>query len=152
MRISARADYAVRATVELAAAPPDRATTAESVAMSQEIPHRFLDSILADLRRAGLVTSSRGSAGGYRLARPAAEISVADVVRATDGPLVSVRGARPPDLVYPGAAATLLPVWIALRANVRDVLEHVTLADLVAGDLPARVRELAEDPGAWQNP
>ena len=151
MRISARADYAVRAAAELAAADHDGPVRAESLARAQDIPHRFLEGILSDLRRDGLVTSHRGAGGGYRLARPADEITIADVVRAVDGPLVFVRGNRPSDLEFQGAAAPLLHVWVALRANVRAVLETVTLADLVSGSLPDEVRALTEGESAWSN-
>jgi Rrf2 family protein len=152
VRISAKADYAVRAAITLAAAEPETDVAAEAIARSQDIPYKFLEAILTDLRREGVVTSSRGPRGGYRLSRPAGQVTVADVIRAVDGPLVSVRGERPPDLAYVGAAEPLLPLWIGLRANVRSVLEGVTLADLAAGRLPGRVRRLAEDPQAWENP
>jgi Rrf2 family protein len=151
MRISARADYAVRAALLLAAALDDDPLKAEAIADAQQIPRKFLESILNDLRHGGLVISQRGANGGYRLARPAEAISIADVIRATDGPLVSVRGVRPPDLSYEGPAASLLPLWIALRAGVRQILDGVSLADAVSGDLPAPVSELAETPGAWTN-
>ncbi|MFE7505190.1 RrF2 family transcriptional regulator [Promicromonospora sp. NPDC057488] len=151
MRISARADYAVRAAAELAAADQDGPVRAESLARAQDIPHRFLEGILSDLRRDGLVTSHRGAGGGYRLARPADSITIADVVRAVDGPLVFVRGNRPSDLEFQGAAAPLLHVWVALRANVRAVLETVSLADLVSGSLPDEVRALTEGESAWSN-
>lgn len=152
MRISARADYAVRAALELAAAAGDAPVTAEKLATAQGIPHKFLESILGDLRRSGLVTSRRGGSGGYRLAVPADAVTIADVIRVVDGPLVSVRGARPPELSYHGPAEALLPLWVALRANVRQVLGEVTLADVAAARLPARVNELAQAPEAWTNP
>jgi len=148
VRISAKADYAVRAAVELAAAG-DRTVKGETLAQAQEIPLRFLENILAELRHAGLVRSQRGSEGGYALARPAAEITVADVIRAVEGPLASVRGERPESVAYAGAAAPLSRVWIAVRANLRGVVEHVTLADVAAGQLPAVVSTLADDPDAW---
>ncbi|PZT69417.1 transcriptional regulator [Streptomyces sp. SW4] len=151
MRISARADYAVRAALLLAGAHDEPLKT-EAIAEAQEIPHKFLEGILNDMRRAGLVVSRRGAHGGYRLARPASEISVADVVRAVDGPLVSVRGVRPPELTYSGPAESLLPLWVALRANVRRILEGVSLAEVAAGDLPEFVHALAQDPAAWSNP
>lgn len=151
MRISARADYAVRAALLLAAALDDEPLKAEAMAEAQQIPRKFLESILGDLRRGGLVASQRGANGGYRLARPADSISIADVIRVTDGPLVSVRGVRPPDLSYEGPAASLLPLWVALRANVRQILDGVSLADAISGDLPAPVSALAETPGAWTN-
>ncbi|GHI08005.1 Rrf2 family transcriptional regulator [Streptomyces cellostaticus] len=152
MRISARADYAVRAVLELAVRQDDGPVKAEEIAAVQDIPHKFLEGILGDLRRAGIVDSRRGGGGGYRLARPAAAITVADVVRGVDGPIVSVRGERPTELSYTGTAQPLLPLWIALRANVRRILEGVTIADLAADALPEPVRELAAEPGAWENP
>lgn len=150
MHITARVDYAVRTLLELAATNDGRPAKAEALATAQTIPHKFLEAVLADLRRGGLVHSRRGPEGGYWLARPADEISVADVIRTVEGPLASVRGERPEDVSYVGAAATLQDVWIAVRVNLRAVLEEVTLADVVAGDLPAEVRRLTEDPGAWQ--
>ncbi|MEU9148499.1 Rrf2 family transcriptional regulator [Streptomyces sp. NPDC048349] len=152
MRISARADYAVRAALQLAAAQDDGPLKAEAIAEAQDIPHKFLEGILNDMRRGGLVLSQRGGNGGYRLAKPAGSISVADVIRVVDGPLVSVRGVRPPDLSYTGPAQSLLPLWIALRANVREILDGVTLADVAAADLPADVSALTDTPGAWTNP
>jgi Rrf2 family protein len=148
MRISARADYAVRAAVELAAAG-EGPTKGEAIAQAQAIPLKFLENILADLRHAGIVRSQRGAEGGYWLARPAADVTVADVIRAVDGPLASVRGGRPEDVAYEGAAVPLAQVWIAVRASLRNVVERVTLADIAAGRLPARVAKLAEDPEAW---
>ncbi|MFF3611873.1 RrF2 family transcriptional regulator [Streptomyces sp. NPDC002580] len=152
MRISARADYAVRAALQLAASRDDVPLKAESIADSQDIPHKFLEGILNDMRRGGLVVSRRGGNGGYRLARPAGSISIADVIRAVDGPLVSVRGVRPPELSYTGPAESLLPLWIALRSNVREILEGVSLADVASSQLPADVSALTNDPGAWTNP
>ncbi|MFF5517863.1 RrF2 family transcriptional regulator [Streptomyces coeruleorubidus] len=152
MRISARADYAVRAVVELAVRRGEGPVEAEAVAIAQDIPHKFLEGILGDLRRGGVVGSRRGGGGGYRLAREAAEITVADVIRAVDGPIVSVRGERPTGLAYTGTAEPLLPLWIALRANVRRILEGVTIADLAAGALPEPVERLAAEPAAWENP
>ncbi|MEU8935146.1 Rrf2 family transcriptional regulator [Streptomyces sp. NPDC048409] len=152
MRISARADYAVRAALELAAAVGDSSLKAEAIASAQGIPHKFLEGILGDLRRGGLVVSRRGGNGGYRLARPADTIAVADVIRVVDGPLVSVRGVRPPELSYGGPAESLLPLWIAVRANVRKILGEVTLAQVAAAKLPDEVLSLSEDPGAWTNP
>ena len=147
MRTTAKADYAVRAAVELAARG-DLATS-EQVAQAQSIPLNFLENILRDLRRAGIVESRRGQAGGYTLARSPEEISVADVIRAVEGPLANVRGQAPEALEYPGAAAKLRDVWVALRANVRAVLEQVTLADLAGGELPPHVAELTRDADAW---
>jgi Rrf2 family protein len=150
MRISARADYAVRAAAELAAAPDGRPVKGEHLASAQGIPPKFLENILADLRNAGLVRTRRGAEGGYALTRPAEEISVADVMRAVEGPLAAVQGVRPESLHYTGAAARLPEVWVALRANLRAVLEHVSLADLAAGALPASVTDLAAAADAWQ--
>lgn len=147
MRISAKADYAVRAAVELAAA--GGVVKGDAIAQAQDIPVRFLENILGDLRHAGIVRSQRGADGGYALARPADEIAVADVIRAVDGPLASVRGQRPEDVSYTGAAQPLAQVWIAVRANLRAVVEQVTLADVAAGRLPASIGSLAGDPDAW---
>ena len=150
MRISARADYAIRAVAVLAADKGGH-VSAEQIADKQEIPQKFLQTILNDLRRAGIVSSRRGVDGGYCMGRPAAEVSVADVIRAVDGPLATVRGQRPQDLSYPGAAEALRPLWVAMRASVRGVLENVTFADLAAGKLPAKVRRIADDEDAWRN-
>jgi len=147
VRTTAKADYAVRAAVELAAAGD--MVTAEQIAQAQEIPVNFLENILRDLRRAGLVESRRGQAGGYLLARPPAEISIADVIRAVEGPLANVRGISPDALEYQGSAAKLRDVWVALRASVRSVLEQVTLADVARGELPPLVAELTVDADAW---
>ncbi|MFG2750721.1 RrF2 family transcriptional regulator [Streptomyces xanthophaeus] len=152
MRISARADYAVRAALQLAASQDDGPLKAEAIADAQDIPHKFLEGILNDMRRGGLVLSQRGGNGGYRLAKPAGSISIADVIRVVDGPLVSVRGVRPPDLSYTGPAEALLPLWIALRANVREILDGVSLADVAASDLPVEVAALSQAPDAWTNP
>lgn len=155
VRISAKADYAIRAMTELAAAAAETAAAAaakpvkgDRIATAQEIPVKFLENILVDLRHAGLVASQRGADGGYWLARPAAEITLADVIRAVEGPLASVRGMRPGTIVYQGSAAPLAEVWIAVRAALRSVLEGVTLSDLAAGTLPAHIVELARAPGA----
>ncbi|MFZ3493001.1 RrF2 family transcriptional regulator [Streptomyces sp. 5.8] len=152
MRISARADYAVRAALQLAASQDDGLLKAEAIADAQDIPHKFLEGILNDMRRGGLVLSQRGGNGGYWLAKPAGSISIADVIRVVDGPLVSVRGVRPPDLAYTGPAEALLPLWIALRANVREILDGVTLADVASSDLPPAVSALSRAPDAWTNP
>ncbi|MGI5446594.1 RrF2 family transcriptional regulator [Streptomyces sp. CA-243310] len=152
MRISARADYAVRAALQLAGSLDDGPLKAEAIAEAQDIPHKFLEGILNDMRRGGLVVSRRGGNGGYRLAKPAESISIADVIRVVDGPLVSVRGVRPPDLSYTGPAEALLPLWIALRANVREILDGVSLADVASSQLPADVSALARTPEAWTNP
>lgn len=142
MRISAKEDYAVRAMIELALADGGPLTR-EQIADAQEIPTAFLQNILVELRHAEIVDALRGRDGGFRLARPAAEITVADVVRAVSGPLATVRGTRPPALTYNSRAEPLKAVWVALRANIRFVLEQVTLADLAAGKLPAAVAETA---------
>jgi Rrf2 family protein len=131
MRVSAKVDYALRALAELAAAPPGP-VKAEQLATAQGIPPKFLENILLELRRAEIVASQRGAEGGYRLARPAAEISLADVIRAVEGPIATVRGARPEDIEYTGTASGLRDVWIELRASMRGVLEETSLADLVS--------------------
>jgi Rrf2 family protein len=148
LKVSAKADYAVRAAVELAASG-DGPVKGERIATAQQIPPNFLENILSDLRNAGLVASRRGADGGYWLARPAAEISLADVIRAVDGPLAAVRGQRSEQVSYAGNAASLRDVWIAVRASLRNVLERVSLADVAAGRLPAGVQSLADDPDAW---
>ena len=150
MRLSARVDYALRAVCELASAGEDAGpVTSERLASAQGIPPKFLESILLQLRRGGVVTAQRGPDGGYWLARPAPEISLADIIRIIDGPLANVRGQRPEDLGYGGSARALQDVWIALRASEREILELVTVADVVSGELPARVRDLIADPAAW---
>jgi Rrf2 family protein len=151
VRISAKADYAVRAAAELAAAEPwGRPVKGEQLAAAQGIPPKFLENILADLRNAGLVSTRRGAEGGYSLTRVPSEISVAEVLRAVEGPLAAVQGTRPEGLHYQGAAARLPEVWVALRANLRAVLERVSLADLAAGELPESVADLAAAADAWQ--
>jgi len=149
MRVSAKADYAVRAAAELAAAESSSPLKAERIAEAQEIPIKFLESILLELKHAGIVRSQRGPDGGYALARPAADISIADVIRAVDGPLANVRGDRPENVTYSGAASHLTDVWIAVRASLRQLLESTSLADLRDGTLPVLVAELAKDPKAW---
>jgi Rrf2 family protein len=149
VRISAKVDYAVRAAIELAAAGRERPTKGDAVARAQGIPLKFLENILGDLRQSGLVASRRGAEGGYWLARPPEEITVADIIRAVEGPLASVRGERPEEVAYDGTADTLQQVWIAVRGSLRSVVEHVTLADLVARELPVHVAELARDPDSW---
>jgi Rrf2 family protein len=129
-RISAPADYAVRAAPQLAASRDDGPLTAGAIAAAQDIPHKFPESILDDMRRGDPVTSRRGGNGGCRPAGPAESVSVADVIRVVDGPLVSVRGVRPPDLDHTGPATSLVPLWIAPRSNVREILDGVSLADL----------------------
>jgi Rrf2 family protein len=150
MRVSARVDYAVRAAAELAAAP-GKAHKAEELATSQGISVSFLETILGDLRRAGLVLSQRGREGGHRLARDASQISVADVVRAESGNLFDIYGHRPEDMAYSGAATNLTDVWVAARSAYREVLESVTLADLVAGTFSVDVVELIERPESWHS-
>ena len=147
MHISAKVEYGMRALLTLAAR--GEPSTTEALAAAQQLPAKFLGTILNDLRRGGVVASQRGSEGGYRLARPAAEISVADVMRALDGPLAEVRGLRPEATSYEGDAAHLQEVWVAVRASLRGVLEQVSLQDVVSGELPAEVARLTEDPDAW---
>ena len=149
VRVSAKADYALRAVIELAASA-DGPIKGERIAQAQEIPLKFLENILGDLRHAGIVRSQRGVEGGYWLARPADEITVAEVVRAVEGPIANVRGLGPEQVEYAGSASRLRDVWIAVRANLRAVLEHVTIADVARGELPEAVEELAADPDAWQ--
>jgi len=149
VRVSAKSDYAVRAALELAASP-DGPVKGERLADSQDIPLQFLEHILLDLKRAGIVRARRGARGGYWLARPAAEVSVADVIRAVEGPIANVQSAPPESISYSGNAAELQSVWIAVRANLRAVLESVTLENLVTGDLPPHVRELAGRSDAWE--
>jgi Rrf2 family protein len=146
--VSARADYAVRALAELAASSGE-SMTAESIARAQGVPLKFLLGILGELRRAGLVRSQRGPAGGYLLDRDPSSITIADVMRAVDGPLASVQDAKPEDVTYPGPAAKLQDVWIAVRASLRLVLEQVTIAHLLAGELPESVQELIRSEDAW---
>ena len=149
MRVTAKADYAVRAVAELAVTDGEL-VKADEIARRQEIPRHFLDNILTDLRRGGIVATQRGAEGGSKLARPAKDITVADVMRAIEGPLAAVRDTRPEQLVYDGAAESLPRVWIAVRASLRNVLERVTIADLVADRLPRSVEKLLEDPEAWK--
>ena len=150
MRVSAKVDYALRAALELAAAG-DGPTKGEQIAQAQEIPLKFLENILLELRHHGLVQSQRGAEGGYWLARPAGEIKLADVIRAVEGPLANVRGARPESVAYVGPAARLQDVWIAMRANLRAVLEELTLADVASGELPTEIAEITSQPGAWES-
>ena len=147
MRISAKADYAVRAAVELAAATDERPVKAERIATAQDIPLNFLENILGELRHAGIVRSHRGAEGGFRLAKPADQLTVADVIRAVEGPLASVRGGPPEDAAYPGAATALPRVWIAVRANLRKVVEQVTLADVAARKAARDDRQAGRGPG-----
>lgn len=149
MRVSARADYALRAAAELAVVEPDGRLKRDQIAALQGIPVEYLESVLLALKHAGIVQSQRGSGGGFRLARPATDISLADVIRAVDGPMTDVRGDRPETLEYIGAAEHLQDVWIAIRASLREILEGTSVHDLVAGRLPSGVRRLARDPEAW---
>lgn len=149
MRVSARADYAIRALLELTAAGSTEPVRGDAIAKAQAIPSKYLENLLADLRRARLIASQRGVNGGYRLARPPGTITLADVIRAIDGPLAGVRDSAPEDVAYGGAAASLRDVWVALRASMRTVLEATTLADVASGKLPAGVRRLLREPDAW---
>lgn len=149
MQISARGEYAVRAALGLAAAYPVTVSS-HALAEEQELPHKFLEAIMADLRRGGLVRSVRGAEGGYQLARPPREVGVGAVLRAVDGPLAAVRGRRPEETAYGGSSAHLPELWVALRAAVRGVLDEVTLAQVLTGHLPARVRRMLDAPDAWR--
>jgi Rrf2 family protein len=149
VRVSAKADYAVRAAAELAAVTGTRPLKRDQISELQKIPSKFLETIMLELKHAGIVKSTRGAEGGYALARPAADISVADVIRAVDGPLANVRGERVETVEYTGHARALRDVWVAVRASLRRVLETTSLQDLVDDDLPDRVRELTADPEAW---
>jgi Rrf2 family protein len=153
MRVSAKADYAVRAALELAAASGTaagvRPLKREQISAAQKIPSKFLETIMLELKHAGIVKSTRGAGGGYALARPAEDISVADVIRAVDGPLANVRGERVESVEYEGAATSLRDLWVAVRASLRRVLESTSLADVVEGDLPDEVIELMADPEAY---
>jgi Rrf2 family protein len=149
MRVSAKTDYAIRATAELAAAEGKGQLRADRIAEAQEIPIKFLETILLELKHAGIVRSQRGADGGYALARPGAEISLADVIRAVDGPLANVRGDRPENVTYKGAAEHLTDVWIAVRANLRAILESTSIADLASGKLPKAVSALSADRDNW---
>ena len=150
MKLSAKVDYAVRAALELAAAG-DRAVKGEQIAHAQDIPPRFLENILGDLRQAGLVHSQRGAEGGYRLARPAQEITVADVMRIEAGNLADIHGERPESVRYHGPAERLRDVWVAARTSYRAVLEQVTLADIVAGELPQSIVDITGRPDSWRS-
>jgi Rrf2 family protein len=149
VRVSAKVDYALRAAIELAALEREWPVKGERLAAGQDIPLRFLENILGDLRQAGIVGSKRGAEGGYLLARPPAEIALADVIRAVDGPLANISGLRPDQLSYDGSALKMQDVWIAVRSALRSVLEHTTLADVAAGELPPSVTEAIADPDAW---
>ncbi len=148
MEISAKSEYAIRAMLEIASREPDLVTT-EVIVTGQQLPRKFAESILAQLRRAGLVRSVRGADGGYHLARPAAQISLGSIIRAVDGPLAEVRGLRPHETSYSGVASHLPDVWIALRANVRRILDETTLQQTLSGRLPAHVRRLSDKADSW---
>lgn len=150
VRISSKGDYALRAVVELAATPGWEPVKAKDLASAQDIPLRYLLNILVDLKRAGIVTSRRGSEGGYVLAQPASAITLADVIRAVEGPLAQVGDRRPEDLAYHGSAGPLQLVWVAVRANLRAVLEEVSVGDVAVGDLPEEVARLARAGTAWE--
>lgn len=153
VEVSARVDYALRSLTELAynaSVGDTRLTTCEKLATDLSIPAKFLESILRTLRQAGIVTSQRGVEGGFRLAKAPADVTVADVIRALEGPLAAVRGAPPEDAIYGGRAEHLRDVWVATRAALRDILEHVTLADILTGDMPPQVLAQLDTPGAWK--
>jgi Rrf2 family protein len=150
MRITAKADYAVRAAAELASSPDGKPVKGEYLADAQDIPLQFLEHILLELKHARLVRAKRGARGGYWLARAPEEITLADVIRAVEGPLANIQDSAPEATHYPGAAEHLRDVWVAVRANLRAVLEHVTLADLTTGKLPREVRRLIAEPDAWE--
>jgi Rrf2 family protein len=149
MRISAKADYAVRAAIELAGSTNSDPVKGDAISTAQDIPLKFLENILSDMRHAGLIASRRGADGGYWLALPPEEITVADIIRAVEGPMATVRGERPERVEYSGSAEPLQRVWIAVRTNLRDVVEHVTLDDLAKGTLPGKIERLASDPDSW---
>jgi len=149
MHVTAKADYAVRAVVELSDSAQDSPRKVDEVAQAQGIPVSFLENILTQLRSSGIVRSQRGPEGGYWLAHPAEEVNLADIIRAVEGPLVGVRGQRPEEVEYVGSAEALQPVWIALRANLRKVLESVSVADVAAGRLPKEVLALTREEEAW---
>lgn len=150
MHVTAKADYAVRAVIELAGSAQDAPRKVDQVAQAQNIPVSFLENILTQLRSSGIVRSQRGPEGGYWLAKPPQEVNLAQIIRAVEGPLVGVRGQRPEELEYAGSAESLKQVWIALRANLREVLENVTVADVSSGKLPKEVLALTHDEEAWQ--
>ncbi|WBB71998.1 Rrf2 family transcriptional regulator [Micromonospora sp. WMMD1128] len=149
MQISARGDYAVRAALSLATAYPTLLST-QAIAAEQEMPRKFLEAVLADLRRSGIVRAQRGAEGGYTLSRPPRDVTIGQVLRAVDGPLAGVRGLRPEETRYDGAAENLPRLWVAVRASVRRVVDEVSLDELVSGRLPAHVRKLTTQPDAWE--
>ena len=150
MHVTAKADYAVRAVVELASGSRDSPRKVDELAQAQGIPVSFLENILTQLRSSGIVRSQRGPEGGYWLAQPPEEVNLAQVIRAVEGPLVGVRGLRPEEVAYKGSAESLQQVWLALRANLRKVLEHVTLADVASGKLPKEIVALTKQEEAWE--
>jgi Rrf2 family protein len=150
VRVTAKVDYAVRAALHLASAEGAGPIKGDRISEAQAIPLKYLENILSELRQAGIVRSQRGAEGGYWLARPAEEVVLADIIRAVEGPLAHVRGERPTALDYPDGTGALQDVWVAVRAALRSVLEQVTLADVVAGDLPPHVRRLIADKEAWE--
>jgi Rrf2 family protein len=150
MHVTAKADYAVRAVIELADSAQDSPRKVDQLAQAQSIPVSFLENILTQLRSSGIVRSQRGPEGGYWLAKPAEEVNLAQIIRAVEGPLVGVRGQLPEEVAYAGSAESLQQVWVALRANLRKVLEHVTVADVASGKLPKEVLALTREEEAWQ--
>jgi Rrf2 family protein len=149
VQISARGDYAVRAALSLAQAYPTL-MSAQAIAQDQQMPRKFLEAVLADLRRAGVVRAQRGAEGGYTLSQPPRDVTIGQILRAVDGPLAGVRGLRPEETKYSGAAENLPNLWVAVRAAVREVVDEVSLAELISGRMPAHVRKLTTRPDAWQ--
>lgn len=149
MRVSAKVDYALRAAIELAALESEWPVKGERLASGQDIPLRFMENILGELRQAGIVASKRGADGGYLLARPPGEIALADVIRAVDGPLANIGGLRPDQLSYEGTAEPMREVWVAVRAALRSVLETTTVADVAGGELPEEITQTTANPDAW---
>ena len=147
VQVPAKADYAIRALLTLAST--SESVSADHLAQEQGLPPKFLGAILSELRRGGIVASQRGAEGGFRLARPADDVTIADVLRVLGGPLAGVRGMRPETLQYAGAATNLRDVWVAVRGSLREVLEHVTLSDIVNGELPESITRFTKDPDAW---
>jgi Rrf2 family protein len=150
MRVTAKSDYALRALIEIARRSDDGPVSAEEIGRLQDIPHGFLQAILADLRRAGVLVAQRGQSGGWRMNKDADQVTVADVIRAVDGPLVSIYGLRPEAVEYNERAAVLQHVWIASRRSLRDVLESVTVRQLADGKLPRAVSSRTSDEDSWQ--
>ncbi|QBX55680.1 Rrf2 family transcriptional regulator [Nocardioides seonyuensis] len=150
MRVSTRSDYALRALIEIASRDEPGPLSADAIGKAQDIPHGFLQAILADLRKADILVSQRGPSGGWRFARSPADVSIADVIRAVDGPLVSVYGLRPEAVDYKESAASLKPVWIAARRALREVFEQVNITQLAEGNLPSSIGALIADEDAWQ--